>query len=53
MTEKETKSLKIDDSELMSTTFDEPITSGKIQLSVGKATTDSLFKLASLGRLVS
>lgn len=34
-------SLKIDDSELMSTTFDEPITSGKIQLSVGKATTDS------------
>ena len=25
----------------MSTTFDEPITSGKIQLSVGKATTDS------------
>ena len=32
---------KIDDSELMSTTFDEPITSGKIQLSVGKATTDS------------
>ena len=34
-------SLKIDGSELMSTTFDEPITSGKIQLSVGKATTDS------------
>ena len=34
-------SLKIDDSELMSTTFDEPITSGKIQLSVGTATTDS------------
>ena len=34
-------SLKIDDSELMSTTFDEPITSGKIQLSVGTATKDS------------
>ena len=33
--------MKIDDQEIMSTSFDEPITTGKIQLSVGKATTDS------------
>ena len=32
--------MKIDDQEIMSTSFDEPITTGKIQLSVGKATTD-------------
>lgn len=34
-------SLKIDDSELMSTYFEEPLTTGKIQLSVGSATTDT------------
>ena len=33
--------MKIDDEEIMSTYFDEPITTGKIQLSVGKASTDS------------
>ena len=32
--------MKIDDQEIMSTSFDEPITTGKIQLSVGSATTD-------------
>lgn len=32
--------MKIDDKEIMSTSFDEPITTGKIQLSVGSATTD-------------
>ena len=32
--------MKIDDEEIMSTSFDEPITTGKIQLSVGTATTD-------------
>ena len=31
--------MKIDDQEIMSTSFDEPITTGKIQLSVGSATT--------------
>lgn len=33
--------MKIDDEQIMSTSFDEPITTGKIQLSVGTATTDS------------
>lgn len=33
--------MKIDDEEIMSTYFDEPITTGKMQLSVGKASTDS------------
>ena len=33
--------MKIDDDEIMSTSFDEAITTGKIQLSVGKASTDS------------
>lgn len=33
--------MKIDDEEIMSTSFEEPITTGKIQLSVGKATTDT------------
>ena len=33
--------MKIDDEEIMSTSFDEAITTGKIQLSVGNATTDS------------
>lgn len=32
--------MKIDDEELMSTSFDEAITTGKIQLSVGSATSD-------------
>ena len=33
--------MKIDDEEIMTTNFDEPITTGKMQLSIGKATTDS------------
>lgn len=33
--------MKIDDEKIMSTSFDEAITTGKIQLSVGSATTDS------------
>lgn len=33
--------MKIDDEEIMSTSFDEVITTGKIQLSVGTASTDS------------
>ncbi len=33
--------MKIDDKEIMTTHFDEPITTGKIQLSVGSATTDT------------
>lgn len=33
--------MKIDDEEIMTTSFDEPITNGKIQLSVGTATSDS------------
>lgn len=33
--------MKIDDEEIMSTSFDEAITTGKMQLSVGTATTDS------------
>lgn len=33
--------MKIDDEEIMTTNFDEPITTGKIQLSVGTATTDT------------
>ncbi len=33
--------MKIDDEEIMSTSFEEPITSGKIQLSVGSVTTDT------------
>lgn len=32
--------MKIDDEEIMSTSFDEPITTGKLQLSVGSSTTD-------------
>lgn len=39
-TEKKIK-MEIDDEEIMSTSFDEPITTGKIQLSIGSATTDS------------
>lgn len=33
--------MKIDDEEIMTTSFDEPIKTGKIQLSVGSATTDT------------
>ncbi len=33
--------MKIDDEEIMSTYFEEPITTGKIQLSVGSASTDT------------
>lgn len=33
--------MKIDDEEIMTTSFDEPITTGKIQLSVGKSSTES------------
>ena len=33
--------MKIDDEEIMTTSFEEPITTGKIQLSVGTATTDT------------
>ena len=33
--------MKIDDQEIMSTSFDEPLTMGKIQLSIGTATTNS------------
>lgn len=33
--------MKIDDDEIMTTSFDEPITTGKIQLSIGSATTDT------------
>lgn len=45
-TEEETTSekqitMKIDDEEIMTTSFDEPITTGKIQLSVGTTTTDT------------
>lgn len=39
-TQKQIK-MKIDDDEIMTTSFDEPITTGKIQLSVGSATTDT------------
>lgn len=33
--------MKIDDEEIMSTSFDEPIKTGKLQLSIGTATTDN------------
>lgn len=40
-TESKKITMKIDDEEILSTSFDEPITTGKIQLSVGSATTDT------------
>lgn len=43
-TEKTTEkqiTMKIDDEKIMTTSFDEPITTGKIQLSVGTASTDT------------
>lgn len=33
--------MKVDDEEIMSTSFDEPIKSGKMQLSIGSSTTDN------------
>ena len=39
-TTEKTITMKIDDEEIMSTSFDEPIRTGKLQLSVGAATTD-------------
>lgn len=39
-TPEKTITMKIDDTEMMTTSFDEPITNGKIQLSVGAAVTD-------------
>lgn len=39
-TSEKTITMKIDDEEIMSTSFDEPIRTGKLQLSVGRATTD-------------
>ena len=36
-----TITMKIDDEEIMTTSFDEPLTTGVIQLSVGSATTDT------------
>lgn len=39
-TSEKTITMKIDDTEMMTTSFDEPITNGKIQLSVGTATAD-------------
>lgn len=35
-----TITMKIDDEEIMSTSFDEPLKTGKLQLSIGSATTD-------------
>ena len=39
-TSQKTITMKIDDTEMMTTSFDEPITNGKIQLSVGTASAD-------------
>lgn len=39
-TEEKKITMNIDDSEIMSTSFDEPIRIGKLQLSIGSATTD-------------
>lgn len=38
--EEKTISMKIDDEEIMSTSFEEPVRTGKLQLSIGKASTD-------------
>ena len=40
-TVEKTITMKIDDEEIMTTSFDDPITTGSIQLSVGTATTDT------------
>ena len=40
-TTEKTITMKIDDEEIMTTSFDEPLTTGVIQLSVGSATTDT------------
>ena len=39
-TSQKTITMKMDDTEMMTTSFDEPITNGKMQLSVGAAATD-------------
>ncbi len=39
-TEEKKITMKIDDEEVMSTSFDEPITTGKLQLSIGNSSTD-------------
>lgn len=39
-TKEKTITMKIDDETIMSTSFDEPITTGKLQLSVGNSSTD-------------
>lgn len=40
-TTEKTITMKIDDEEIMSTSFDEPLRTGKLQLSVGQASTDT------------
>lgn len=40
-TKEKTITMKIDDEEILSTSFDEPIKTGKIQLSIGSASTDT------------
>ena len=40
-TTKKEITMKIDDEEIMTTSFDEPIENGKLQLSIGSATTDA------------
>lgn len=40
-TTEKTISMKIDDEEIMSTSFEEPLKTGKLQLSIGYATTDA------------
>lgn len=55
-TEKEKQiTMKIDDEEIMTTSFEEPITTGKIQLSVGSSSTDvdSLQKYAEQAKNIS
>ncbi len=40
-TEEKTITMKLDDEEIMSTSFDEPLNTGKLQLSIGQASTDT------------
>lgn len=40
-TKEKTITMTVDGNELMSTSFDEPLTNGKLQLSIGKSSTDS------------
>ncbi len=39
-TEEKTITMKVDDQEIMSTSFDEPLVTGQLQLSIGQASTD-------------